>query len=163
MTETFKAHFPWQSEDNIIVTCVILINMVKWLFFFPSRKRKKWKSWQIQPEESMRRLCQGGPTLQREWCPDPFLAGLQFKLQYVLWACKWNRLRVSWHRSYMICNIWHNFDSVLEIPYKWARISRVSSVSPGQEVSHPRIYRAEEVLGVWQPYSFPLGHRSKCH
>lgn len=43
MTETFKAHFPWQSQDNIIVTCVILINMVKWLFF-PQVEREKSKS-----------------------------------------------------------------------------------------------------------------------
>lgn len=138
--------------ESLVSSCLNMANG-----FFSSRKSK------MQSEENLRRPCPGSIALQSAWCPDPFLAGLRFKLQCVLCACKWSRLRVSWHRSYMICNIWHNFYSVLEIPYKWARFSGVSSVSPGQEVGRPRIYRAEEVLGEWRPCSFSLGYRSEHH
>ena len=36
--EMFKAYFPRQSEDNIIVSCIILIKHCKWLLFQVKRE-----------------------------------------------------------------------------------------------------------------------------
>lgn len=57
MIETFKACFPWQSVDNILVTCVILLSIINGFFFQVERENSK-KSQQMQGEKNLRRLCQ---------------------------------------------------------------------------------------------------------
>lgn len=58
MIETFKAYFPWKSVDNILVTCVILLNIINGFFFQVEREKSK-KAWQMQGEKkNLRRLCQ---------------------------------------------------------------------------------------------------------
>ena len=49
--ETFKAYFPWQSVDNILVTLSFWINIINGFFFQVEREHSK-KSWQMQQENT---------------------------------------------------------------------------------------------------------------
>lgn len=125
--------------------------------FFSGKKRKKHKALANAASKTWGSHARAAPLT--EW-----MASWSVPLQNCgshwakfLCACEWNQLKVSWHRSYKICNIWHHFYSILEIPYKWARVSRVSSIFPRQEVSCPKIYRSEDVLGNWQSSRVSLG------